>query len=58
MTRASQIVITALMLGALYSALPGSNPTPQARDHVIANSTPDQVLMIADGTDPMPIKKR
>ncbi|HEX6504398.1 MAG TPA: hypothetical protein VF011_14235 [Terriglobales bacterium] len=58
MTRASQIVITALMLTALYSALPGSNPTPQVRDHVIANSTADQVLMIADGTDPMPIKKR
>lgn len=58
MSKTGEIVVTALMLAALYCALPASNITPQARNHVIAKGTADQLLIIADGTDPMPIKKR
>jgi hypothetical protein len=54
----TEIVVTTLMLGALYFWSPLSRASQQNRQSVISNSTAGEVLLIADGTDPMPGKKR
>jgi hypothetical protein len=56
MKKTGEIVLTALVLATLYCAMPKSNPSPLAGHHVTATNA-DQVLMIADGTDPMPIRR-
>lgn len=58
MKQVAQIVITTLILGALYFWSPAFNSGQQSRKSVISNSTAGEVLLIADGTDPMPGKKR
>jgi hypothetical protein len=58
MKKTAEIVIATLMLGALYFWSPVSSTNRQNRNSVISNSTSGEVLMIADGTDPMPGKKR
>ena len=58
MKKTAEIVITTLMLGALYFWSPLSHYSQQSRGSVIRNSTAGEVLLIADGTDPMPGKKR
>lgn len=58
MKKTAEILIAALMLIAFYvwSPLAGSNR--QNRSSVVRNSTSGELLLIADGTDPMPGKKR
>jgi hypothetical protein len=58
MKKTAEIVITTLMLGALYFWSPVSRSDKHSRSSVISNSTAGEVLLIADGTDPMPGKKR
>jgi len=58
MKKTAEIVITTLMLGALYFWSPVSSSSHHNRNSVISNSTSGDLLMIADGTDPMPGKKR
>jgi hypothetical protein len=58
MKTVAEIVITTVMLGVLYFWSPVSNSRRQNPNSVITNSTAGEVLMIADGTDPMPGKKR
>jgi hypothetical protein len=47
-----EILLAALLLAGLYCAIPKYNPP--AGDHVLANSTDDQVVLIAEGTAPWP----
>jgi hypothetical protein len=54
----AEIVITTLILGALYFSSTVSSSNRQNQNSVISNSTAGDVLLIADGTDPMPGKKR
>ncbi len=58
MKQTAEIVVTTLLLGALYFWSPVSTSVRHNRSSVISNSTAGEVLMIADGTDPMPGKKR
>ncbi len=58
MKNTAEIVIATLILGALYFSSPVSSSNRQNRNSVISNSTAGEVLLIADGTDPMPGKKR
>lgn len=58
MKKTAEIVIATLMLAALYFWSPASSTSRQNRNSVISNSTAGEVLLIADGTDPMPGKKR
>ncbi len=58
MQKTAEIVITMLMLGALYCWSPLTRAGQQDRNSVISNSTAGEVLLLADGTDPMPGKKR
>jgi hypothetical protein len=58
MRKTAEIVITAAILGVLYFGSPVLRSTQQHRNSVISNSTAGEVLLIADGTDPMPGKKR
>jgi hypothetical protein len=57
MKKKGEILVAGLMLAALYCAITASKITPLTSVHVIANSTADQVLLIADGSDPMPSKR-
>lgn len=58
MRKTAEIVITAAILGVLYFSSPVLKSTQQHPNSVISNSTAGEVLLIADGTDPMPGKKR
>lgn len=58
MKKTAEIVITTLMLAALYCWSPLARASQQNRNSVISNSTAGEVLLLADGTDPMPGKKR
>ncbi|MBV8893297.1 MAG: hypothetical protein JO266_15220 [Acidobacteria bacterium] len=57
MTKTSEIVITGLILGAMYCALPLRNPNALRSNLIVPNGVPDQVILVADGSDPMPIKR-
>ena len=58
MKKTAEILITSLMFGALYFLSAASHPSQQNRTSVISNSAAGEVLLLADGTDPMPGKKR
>lgn len=58
MKKTAEIVVITVMLAVLYLWSPLSHANQQNRTSVISNSTAGEVLMIADGTDPMPGKKR
>ena len=47
-----EILLAGLLLTALYCAIPKYNPP--TGDHVLANTTADQVVLIAEGTAPWP----
>ena len=49
-----EILLASLLLTALYCAIPKFNPPTGGQ--VIANSTADQVVLIAEGTEPIPGK--
>jgi hypothetical protein len=55
MKKMGEILLAGLILAAMYCALPVSNPL--TGDHLIANSTAEQVVLIADGAEPMPGKR-
>jgi hypothetical protein len=57
MKKIGEILLAGLILAAMYCSIPASNPNPLTGDHIIANSTADQVVLIADGTSPMPGKR-
>ena len=58
MKTTAEVVITTVMLAALYFWSPLSHANQQNPTSVISNSTAGEVLLIADGTDPLPGKKR
>jgi len=58
MKQTAEIIITTLMLGVLYFWSPVSSRSLQNRNSAISNSSAGEVLLMADGTDPMPGKKR
>lgn len=55
MKKIGEILFAGLILTAMYCSIPASKPL--TGNHLIANSTADQVVLIADGTDPMPGKR-
>jgi hypothetical protein len=57
MKKIGEILLAGLILTAMYCSIPASKPNPLTGDHIIANSTTDQVVLLADGTDPMPGKR-
>lgn len=57
MKKMGEILVAGLILAAMYCSIPASNPNPLTGDHLIANSTAEQVVLIADGSDPMPGKR-
>ena len=57
MKKMGEILLAGLILAAMYCSIPVSNPGPLTGNHLIANTTADQVVLIADGTDPMPGKR-
>jgi len=57
MQKMGEILLAGLILAAMYCAIPASNSRPLTGDHLIANSTADQVVLIADGAAPMPGKR-
>lgn len=56
MKKAGEILLATLMLSGLYYAIPTPNRKNITR--VSANDAANQVVIIADGTDPMPRRRR
>jgi hypothetical protein len=57
MTKTSEIVVTALIFTAMYCALPLRNSKAPNGTQTLSSGGADQLVIIADGTDPMPIKR-
>ena len=57
MRQITEFVLAATVLASLFAASLISSPRGQNRTHAISNATAGEVLMIADGTDPMPKKR-
>ena len=55
MRQITEFVLAATVFATLFAASLTSNP--RHRTHAISNTTAGEVLMIADGTDPLPKKR-
>lgn len=53
MNKVLEVVLTVVALAGLYSALPASNAKPGN-----ARVRAEQVVVIADGSDPMPLCRK
>lgn len=53
MNKIAEIVLTALVLAGMYAGL-STNVTPASSPAIRAN----QAMLVADGTDPMPLCRR
>ena len=57
MKKMGEILLAGLILAAMYCSIPASNSNPLTGDNLIANSTAEQVVLMADGAEPMPGKR-
>ncbi len=57
MTKASEIAVTVLILAAMYCTLPLRHFNPLASGHGAQSIVESQAVVVADGTDPIPIKR-
>jgi hypothetical protein len=56
MKKAGEVLLATLMLAGLYYTIP--TPNRKNVSSVSANDAANQVVIIADGTDPMPRRRR
>lgn len=56
MKKAGEILLATLMLAGMYYAMP--TPNRKTINSVSANDAANQIVIIADGTDPMPRRRR
>ncbi len=57
MTKTYEIAVTILILAAMYCALPLRHFNPLAGSHEAQSTAESQAIVVADGTDPIPMKR-